>query len=69
MAASAAGAFTGVAVCSSAGAALGVLTRNCLKVAVVRSVGAGFLLVGKLFIAAACSAVGAYLLLTQAPYT
>lgn len=58
----------GRSFCASAFEALGLLTRNMLKVAVVRSIGAGFLLVGKLFIAAACAGVGAFLMLTQSPY-
>ena len=39
-----------------------------VKVAVVRSIGAGFLLLGKVFIAAAAASIGAFFLLTQQPY-
>lgn len=39
--------------CSSASQALGLLSRNLIQVATVRSVGWGFLLVGKLFVTAA----------------
>jgi hypothetical protein len=54
--------------CSSATEAVGLLTRHLVKMTIVRSIGTGFLLLGKLFVAAAAAATGALYLLTQAPY-
>jgi len=58
----------GKSFCSSAMEALGLLTSNAVQVTAVRSVAWGFLLVGKLFVAAAAAGVGALVLLTQKPY-
>lgn len=58
----------GTSFCSSASEAVGLLTKHMVKVALVRSIGAGFLLLGKVFIAAGAAAIGALFLLTQPPY-
>jgi hypothetical protein len=60
---------TGRPFCSSATEALSLLTKNLIKVAVVRSIGWAFLFVGKLFIAAASGGIAAAFLLTQPPYS
>ena len=39
-----------------------------IKVAIIRSIGAGFLLLGKLFVAGGAASIGAFFLLTQPPY-
>ena len=55
--------------CASAQEAFSLLTKHMVKVAVLRSVGWAFLLLGKVFISAGAAATGAFLLLTQEPYT
>jgi len=59
----------GTAFCSSASEGLSLLTKHMVKVAVMRSVGWGFLLLGKVFISGASAAMGAYILLTQEPWS
>jgi len=58
----------GTSFCSSAAEALGLLAKHMVGVAVVRSVGSGFLFLGKLFIAAGSAALGAAFLISQPPY-
>lgn len=60
--------ISGDPFCKSAFSAVSMLTQNLVKVAVVRSIGSGFLLLGKVFIAGGCGAMGALILLTQSPY-
>ena len=59
----------GTGFCGSATEAFSLLTKHMVKVAVMRSVGWGFLLLGKVFIAGASAGTGALLLLTQRPWT
>lgn len=59
----------GDAFCVSAMEALALITRNFVKVAVVRAVGSGFLLLGKLFISASAAGTCAFVLLTTPPYS
>ena len=58
----------GTGFCTSASEAVGLLTKHMVKVAIVRSIGAGFLLLGKLFVAGCAASIGAFFLLTQPPY-
>ena len=58
----------GTPFCSSAIEALSLLTKHMVKVALVRSIGSAFLLLGKLFVTAAAATVGALWMITQPPY-
>ena len=58
----------GTPFCTSAVEAFSLLTKHMVKVALVRSIGAAFLLLGKLFVAAASAGTGALLLLTHEAY-
>ena len=51
--------LNGTPFCTSAGEALSLLTKHALKVSLARSIGSAFLLLGKIFVLAACAAVGA----------
>ena len=60
--------IAGTNFCASAARAVDLLSANITKVALVRGIGAAFLLLGKLFVAAASGGVGALVLLTRQPY-
>ena len=59
----------GTSFCGAATEALSLLTKHMMKVAVLRSVGWSFLVLGKLFVTGAAAGTGALVLLTQPPWS
>jgi len=61
--------ISGRPFCPSAAEAFRILSCNIAGAATLRLVSAVFLFVGKLFVAVSCASVGAFILLTEPPFT